>query len=201
MKNNKHLPNPLTGPNTVLSSTVLQFQRRFLNWCLHSCWCVFFFVQVEYETETITKWMLRLNYAPKSRRIFFVFFLYLSNKLSSFPLRVHVYLFSPYVHAYYIFVRCSIDYYSPFLSIKNPFFLFLLLWFHRFVMNKIKNEQTTQPADSNATQLGSARLVDFIDSFRLYLSIVITCTVVTLVFVFVCVKFMRQEFMRLRVIF
>lgn len=31
-----NLPKPVIGPKTVSSSTVLQFHRRFLNWCLHS---------------------------------------------------------------------------------------------------------------------------------------------------------------------
>lgn len=33
---NENLPMVVIGPNTVSSSTVLQFHRRFLNWCLHS---------------------------------------------------------------------------------------------------------------------------------------------------------------------
>lgn len=32
-----NLPMALTGPKTVLSSTVEQFQRRCWNWCWHSC--------------------------------------------------------------------------------------------------------------------------------------------------------------------
>lgn len=62
-----YLPNPLIGPNTVLSSIVLQFQRRFLNWCLHSCW-----IFVEYETEIKTKRIPRLNYGLKIAAYFSV---------------------------------------------------------------------------------------------------------------------------------
>lgn len=53
----KNLPSAVTGPKTVSSSTVLQFHRRFLNWCLHSC-----------ESEKINKEISRGKKEKKIRK-------------------------------------------------------------------------------------------------------------------------------------
>lgn len=106
MKNNNNLPNPLIGPNTVLSSTVLQFQRRFLNWCLHSCCTVF---PHAYETETMALKLLHL-------------FLSKSNKLRFSSSLVHLWL-SVLTICWRIFLCLSVfvsSYYAPSKNL-NPF--------------------------------------------------------------------------------
>lgn len=111
---------------------------------------------------------------------------------------MHVYLFSPYANAYYILVLwfwlviiCAF-----FLSaLKIPFFRFYYYDFIVFVVVVECDEEwkTTQPAISN-----SRCQCILLTHFRLYLSIVITCTVVIFLLLFFSMKFMRDDSVALR---